>query len=87
MADKQTCIKVFNSLIRGTPESWNDVVFPLISEYLTEVKYENYEKLISLIGQNPNLAQQIIPDMVRYYCQKYQILSISKNNQILVYYE
>ena len=42
---KSDCIKIFNASIRGTPVSFNKELIPLISDYLTEIKYEksNYK--------------------------------------------
>ena len=84
---KSEYIDVFNAMIRGTPVSFQEKLLPMISEYLTEIKYENYDKLINLIVQNPQLIQQFIPDAVKYYCRKYVICSVTFNNQTLLYYE
>ena len=87
MVGKNDCIEIFNSMIRGTPVSFQEKLLPMISEYLTENNIENSEKLISLIAQNPQLAQQTIPEIVEYYCRKFCILSIIFKNQTILYYE
>lgn len=75
---KSDCIEVFNAMIRGTPVSFKEKLFPMVSEYLTEIKYENSDKMINLIVQNPQLIQQFIPKLVEYYCRKYCILELIK---------
>jgi hypothetical protein len=87
MVTKQECIEVFNAMIRGTPVSFSEKLLPLYSEYLTEIKYENLDKIINLLIQNPQLIQNFLPEMVKYYCKKYCILSVVFNNKILLYYE
>ena len=75
---KSDCIEVFNAMIRGTPVSFKEKLFPMVSEYLTEIKYENSDKMINLIVQKPQLIQQFIPILVEYYCQKYCVLELIK---------
>lgn len=88
---KNDCIDVFNAMIRGTPISFNEKILPMISDYLTENNIENSDKMINLIVQNPNLAQQIMPKVVNYFSDKYTILSIVINNnnfsKTILYYE
>ena len=88
---KNDCLEVFNAMIRGTPVSFQEKLLPMISEYLTENNIENSEKLINLIVQNPQLAQNQIPNMVDYYCRKYNIYSVIQDIQGLkkpiLYYE
>lgn len=88
MVTKEECIEIFNAMIRGTPISFQDKLLPVISEYLTEINYEDPQKLISLIVQQPQMAQNIIPELVSYYCRKHEIKNIlSKEKQIILYYE
>ena len=84
---KNDYITLFNNMIRGTPVSWKEIVLPMICEYLTEIKLENYEKVINLIVQNPQLSSNYLIDCTRYYCQKHCILSILYNNKTILYYE
>ncbi len=93
MVTKQECIFIFNAMIRGTPT--NKLII-LISDYLTEIKCEKSDKMINLIVQNTQLIQQAFPQIVEYYCRKYNILSIKKvdlNNlyinslKTILYYE
>ena len=76
--NKNDCIDVFNSMIRGTPISFQEKLLPMYSEYLTENNIENSEKLINLVVQNPQLIQQSIPQIVEHYCRKYNILILQK---------
>ena len=75
---KNEYIDIFNAMIRGTPVSFTEKLLPMYSEYLTENNIENSEKLINLVVQNPQLIQQSIPQIVDYYCRKYNILILQK---------
>jgi len=75
---KSECIEVFNAMIRGTPLSFQKNLLPMYSEYLTENNIENSDKLINLVVQNPQLIQQAIPEIVDYYCRKYNILILKR---------
>ena len=92
--EKSEYIEVFNSIINGTPVSFQDKLLPMVSEYLTEIKYENSDKVINLIVQNPQMIQQTLPELVEYYCRKYNIFSIKQkfdnslfNLKTILYYE
>ena len=94
MVTKNDCISIFNAMIRGTPVSFQEKLLPIYSEYLTENNFENSDKLINLIVQNPQLIQNAIPELVDFYCRKYNILSIKQklNNSLnnfktILYYE
>ena len=97
MVTKDDCINIFNAIITGTPVSFQDKLLPLYSEYLTENNFENSDKLVNLIVQNPQLIQQAIPNIVEYYCRKYNILSLKErldlnslfnnNFKTILYYE
>lgn len=84
---KSEYVEIFNAMIRGTPVSFQDKLIPMISEYLTEIKYENSDKIINLIIQNPQLIQNFIPQAINHYCRKYVICRVIFNNQTLLYYE
>lgn len=88
---KNDCLDVFNAMIRGTPVSFSEKLLPMFSEYLTENNIENSEKLINLIVQNPQLMQGEMPEMVDYYCRKYNILSVIQDlkglKKTILYYE
>ena len=96
MVTKSDCIGVFNAMIRGTPVSFQDKLLPIYSDYLTENNIENSDKLINLVVQNPQLIQQAIPEIVDYYCRKYDILrlqikpdlnNINFNFKTILYYD
>ena len=88
---KTECINIFNAMIRGTPVSFQDKLLPMISDFLTEKNVENSDKMISLIVQNPHLTQQCFPEIVNYYCRKYNILTLNTvvNGRLnpIMYYE
>ena len=96
MVTKNSCIDVFNAMIREIPVSFQNEVLPMVLEYLTEINYENFETVKNLIVQNPQLVQKFIPELIEYYCRKFYILRIQINpnlNQInfnlktILYYE
>lgn len=84
---KEKCISIFNEMIRGTPLSFQEKLLPIVSEYLTEIKFENYGKIINLIVQNPQLINNYLPSCISYYCRKYCICSIIFNQKTILYYE
>lgn len=91
---KSDYIEIFNAMIRGTPVSFQEKLLPMLSEYLTENNIENSEKMINLVIQNPQLIQNTLPEIVDYYCRKYDILSIKQktlnslnNFKTILYYE
>ena len=91
---KSDYIEIFNAMIRGTPVSFQEKLLPMLSEYLTENNIENSEKMIYLVIQNPQLIQNTLPEIVDYYCRKYDILSIKQktlnslnNFKTILYYE
>ena len=45
---KKNYIDFFNTLIRGEPVSLQKII-PMVSEYLTEIKLENKDKICKLI--------------------------------------
>jgi len=96
MVTKNDCIEVFNAMIRGTPISFEKQLLPLYSDYLTENNFENSDKLIYLIVQNPQLIQKAMPKIVEFYCRKYNIFylqeqlssnSLNNNFKIILYYD
>jgi hypothetical protein len=93
MVTKNDCILVFNAMIRGTPISFKERILPLYVEYLTENNFENSDKLINLVVQNPQLIQNAIPELIKFYRNKYNILSLqdksnfSNNLKTILYYE
>jgi hypothetical protein len=82
---KDEIMEILNANIRGTPVSIDKLII-LISDYLTEINYENADKIIYLIQQNPQLIEMAYPKIVEYFTKKYNILSLIYNNKILYYY-
>ena len=82
---KSEITEILNANIRGTPVSI-DKLITLVSDYLTEINYENADKIIYLIQQNPQLIEMAYPKIVEYFTKKYNILSLIYNNKILYYY-
>ena len=91
---KEEYITLFNEMIRGAPIDFTNKLLPVVSEYLTENNVENSEKMLNLIVQNPNMVQQMMPQVIEYYCRKFEINNVSEiskqNNLIqkpILYYE
>jgi len=86
---------MFNGIIRGDPVPFKEKVIPMISDYLTEINYENREKIISLIEQNPSVGQNPLEELIEYYCRKFNIFRLfnfidqrgQKIFKIILYYE
>ena len=83
---KKDYIDFFNALIRGEPISLQKIT-SIVSEYLTEIKLENKDKICKLMLQKPQIANNYLSDCIRYYCKKYCILSIIFKNQTILYYD
>ena len=83
---KKDYIDFFNSLIRGELISLQKIT-SIVSEYLTEIKLENKDKICKLMLQKPQIANNYLSDCIRYYCKKYCILSIIFKNQTILYYD
>ena len=74
--NKKDYIDMFNGIIRGDPVPFKEKVIPMISDYLTEINYENREKMISLIEQNPLMGQNLLEELIEYYCIKFNIFRL-----------
>ena len=89
-------IDLFNKMATGTPVDFTKQVIPIISDYLTEINYENSDKVINLIIQNPQMASNFLLEAEEYFCKKYNIFrlqvkpnlnSINFNFKTIYYYE
>ena len=95
MDGKDKYISLFNKMIRGEQLSFKEELLPVVSEYLTENNVENSQIMINSLIQNPQLVKNVMPEIVDYYCRKYNILSIQQsaiNNSInffktILYYD
>lgn len=87
MTDKKECVAVMNSMLKGTPVDFNNQLVPLITEYLDNSNYERKDDMIKAIAQNPNLATNVIPNVIDFFRKKFNISFLSYNNKILMYYE
>jgi hypothetical protein len=83
---KKDCIRIFNAMVRNIPVSYDKEIIPLVSDYLTEIKYENSSKIINLILQQPDLLQLALPKIIDYYCRKFNIFQLI-NKKVILYYE
>lgn len=79
--ERDECIKIFNDKIRNVPLSLDKQVIPLVLDYLTEINYEKINEMISLIGQNPQIAGNFFPEMIDYYCKKFNIIKVMKKDK------
>lgn len=87
MNDKQTCINIFNNIIRGHPVDFEKTLFPFVINYLTDINCNKLQEKINLLSQHPELIQKLVPEIMDYYSKKYNLLSIIFNHQIILYYE
>lgn len=96
--NKSNCIRVFNSMIRGTPVSFDKELLVLFCDYLQEHKIKNIEKLVAAVQMQPDLLKMAMPKIVDYYCRKYNIFSLKAKpdpflhslnspSQTILYYE
>ena len=88
---KTEFIEVCNAMLRNSPVSFQDKLLPMFSDYLTENNIENSDKMISLVVQNPQLIQQIFPQVIEYFGKKFNVfvLNTVKNGIMnpIYYYE
>lgn len=73
-------------MVRNIPVSYDKEIIPLVSDYLTEIKYENSSKIINLILQQPDLLQLALPKIIDYYCRKFNIFQLI-DKKVILYYE
>lgn len=80
-------VNLFNSKLREEDFIIDNAIVELAVEYLTDLGYKNPEKFIEyLIQHYPELFVNLYKRMVKHFCVKYSITTLSKNNQILMYY-
>ena len=88
---KTECINIFNAMIHGTHISLQEKLLPMVSEFLLEKNVENPNKIISILAQNPSLVSRAFPEIIDFYCRKYEILTLNNviNGQLnpIMYYE
>lgn len=82
---KEKLTELLNSFARNQPVDIKDIV-NLISDYLTDINYENSDKLISFISNNPILTSEALPTVIDYFRRKYTIYSVIYNNKTILYY-
>ena len=82
MRDK--VIKILNAQLKGEKIELKEIM-EIVSNFLTETKPDEADKMISVIASNPQLIQNIFPEMVDYYKEKLELNHISKDGKILIY--
>lgn len=84
---KQDYADVFNKFLNNIPVSFNETLFPIILEYLTDTKEEKEIPLLEKqIKENPQIVSGIMRDVIDHIRRKYFILSVIKNNQTILFY-
>lgn len=86
MNDTQTCINIFNSIIRGDPVDFQKTLLPFISEYLSETGCKQLNETISVLVQHPELIQKLFPKIVDFYTRKHEICTVIQNNKTILYF-
>ena len=74
---KTEFIEVCNAMLRNSPVSFQDKLLPMFSDYLTENNIENSDKMISLVVQNPQLIQQVFPQVIEYFGKKFNVFVLN----------
>ena len=74
---KTEFIEVCNAMLRNSPVSFQDKLLPMFSDYLTENNIENSDKMISLVVQNPQLIQQVFPQVIEYFGKKFNVFILN----------
>lgn len=87
LMDKNEVVEILNAMNRGIPISFQDKLLLWVSDYLTEIKFANSDKIINFLIKNPDMIRNTIPTLVEYYRKKYNICYLVINNKILKYYE
>ena len=76
-------VKLFNDANEGRP---NQNLMSVISEYISEKNPKYAGQMITFLNQNLQLVNIIFPQIMKYYRTKYNIISVSQGNEILLYY-
>ena len=84
--DREKCIELFNSLIESPNHINAEILVPVLLDYLNESGIKDVDKKIGEIIQNTSLLLSIIPKMIDYCKYKYNINTVTKDNQILLYF-
>lgn len=79
------CLKVFNASAKGESVSFSELL-EIISEYLTDIKFEKSNEMISFLMSNPNFIPTALSKVIEHFCRKYSIFRIFFNNKTILYY-
>lgn len=85
--DKSEIVEILNAMNEGIPISFQNKLLLWVSDYLTEIKFANSDKMINFLIKNPDMIRHTIPTLAEYYRKKYNICYLVVNNKILKYYE
>lgn len=80
--NKTEIIKKLNQFSRNVNE-----YIPLLSEFLILEHPDKSKVIIDLVMSQPLLLSQTIPKVINYYLNKYNILTLKKDNNVILYYE
>lgn len=86
MNDTQTCINIFNSVIRGDPVDFQKILLPFLTEYLSETGCKQLNETISVFVQHPELIQRLFPKIVDFYTKKYGICTVTQDDKPVLYF-
>ena len=81
--DRSDYVKLFNDANEGRP---NQNLMTVISEYIYEKNPKYAGQMMSFLNSNLHLVNVIFPQIMKYYRTKYNIVSVSQGNNILLYY-
>ena len=81
--DRSDYVKLFNDANEVRP---NQNLMTVISEYIYEKNPKYAGQMMSFLNSNLHLVNVIFPQIMKYYRTKYNIVSVSQGNNILLYY-
>jgi chromosomal replication initiation ATPase DnaA len=85
--NKQEIIEIFNASIHSK-SMHIDKIIQLISEFLSDIKYNRADEMLRLFLTNPQLTQITIPTIIKHFSIKYNIYSLlDKEYNTILYYE
>lgn len=85
--NKQEIIEIFNASIHNK-SIHIDKIIQLISEFLSDIKYNRADEMLRLFLTNPQLAQITIPTIIKHFSIKHNIYSLlDKEYNTILYYE
>lgn len=85
--NKQEIIEIFNASIHNK-SIHIDKIIQLISEFLSDIKYNKTDEMLKFFLTNPQFTQITIPTIIKHFSIKHNIYSLlDKEYNTILYYE